>query len=193
MDTEPRISHRFAIYIHNYLLDIGVDPEPLFKSCDINFPITDIQDTSLPLYAISSLMEKSAQHCNDPYIGLHIAQRLHYESSGIMILTMLAAPNVEEGIKSLCNYDKYVDNGIETNLKIEPSISTFTVKLLNPRIAETHQLSEFLIILFVDMLNKGTRMNMPIQEVKFSHSSSKDITPLREFLRAKVTYVQEEN
>ncbi len=193
MDIEPRLSHRFAVYINNYLLDVGVKPEAIFNSCDIHYPLIESQSTGIPLHNIADLLEKSARHCNDPFLGFHIAQRFHYESAGITILTMLAASNVEEGIKTLSHYDQYIDQAIVTSLDIGSQCSVFSFSFVNPRNVVTHQLTEFLLILFVGMLNKGTRLNMPVQEVNFCHSSKNIATPLQEFLNAPIQYNQTEN
>jgi len=172
MDIEPFVSYRFVIYIHNYLLDIKENPQTLFENCDLNYPLSDEPEMNLPLFKVADLMEKAAKQCNDPNLGLHIAKRLHYESAGIMVLAMLAAPNVEEGIKTLCHYDRYIDSAIEISLEVAAKTSSFKLKLLNPRNVNTQQLTEFLLFLFVDMLNKGTRKDMPIVEICFNHSSS---------------------
>ena len=97
MDFEPTLSPRFMVYIRNYLMDSGVDPSPLLQECGITIGAEGEYDPPLPISKVAQLFEIAEQSTNDPYIGMHLAQRYHYESAGLMTLTMLAAPSVKEG------------------------------------------------------------------------------------------------
>ncbi len=190
MSFEPTLSPRFAVYIQNYLLSINVDPETLFSSCDIRYPFSNNQNMTLPVSKFANLLEKTARQINNPYVGLHLVQRYRYEAAGIMTLTVLAAPNVEEGIKALCHYDQYIDPAIEVSLDIGPKASALKINLINPKNVVTVQLTELLLIMIVDILNKGTGQRMPVTEVWFSHSGNKKVAPLEDFFGARVNYDQ---
>ena len=193
MDFEPTLSPRFAVYIQNYLLDMNISAQDVFNRCNISYPSTNEQEMAIPLSNMACLMETIAWQSRNPYLGLHLAQQYHYESSGTLILAVLAASNVEEGMKALCHYDRYVDTALETSLDIGPEISSFNVAVINPKNVPITQLAEFLIILTVDILKKGTRKKMPVTEVWFSHSDNKSSAPLEKFLGAPVKYNQTEN
>jgi hypothetical protein len=102
-------------YIRDFLMDKGLAPEPLFLACGIEPLLCDENDRPLPATQVANLLEQAASYSGDSCLGLHMAQRYHYESASLLILAVLAAPSVAEGIRCLCHYDRYVDTAIETS------------------------------------------------------------------------------
>lgn len=191
MDFEPNLSPRFTVYIRDYLLDRNIEPQPVFDACQM---VVDQEEDSPPI-AISKatrLLETAGGVAGDPYIGLHMAQAYHYESAGLLILAMLAASSVEEGIKTICHYDKAVDSAIVTAFSVGEKNSSFTANLLNPTNVDVRNLNEYLIAFLVQTLNMATRKQMPIREVRFKHQRDNS-RELQEFFNAPVSFSQADN
>ena len=118
MEFEPSLSPRFVAYVRDYLMDRQVDPETVFSECGIKSSEDGDLDRPIPVPQVASLFELAAKTTGNPCMGLSMARQYHYESSSLLILAMLASPSVEEGIRCLNRFDKYVDSGIETSFDL---------------------------------------------------------------------------
>ncbi len=98
---EPSLSPRFIAYVRDYLLDRGIDPEPIFTESGIPYSQTEEQDCALPVYKVAKLFELAARYSDNPCMGMNMGQQFHYEGGSLLVLAMLAAPSVEDGIKLL--------------------------------------------------------------------------------------------
>ena len=79
MILEPTLSPRFIVYIRNYLLDNGVDPQPVLDKCGINFQEGEENTPPLPLRQIADLFEAASVATDNSCVGLHTAQNYHYD------------------------------------------------------------------------------------------------------------------
>ncbi|HEY7775133.1 MAG TPA: AraC family transcriptional regulator ligand-binding domain-containing protein, partial [Kineobactrum sp.] len=192
-ELEPSMSPRFVAYVRDYLLDQGVNPEPVFRQCGIVSSRCEELDAAVPARQIASLLELAAQHSDNSCMGLHMAQRYHYESASLLILAMLAAPSVADGIRCLCRYDRYVDTAIEINFDFSKSLAEFSFRVIVPEGVALNQLNEYLLGFLVQALNTATRIPVPIKQVCFSHANDQNAGALQEFFQAPVTFSCTEN
>lgn len=177
IDMEPTLSSHFIVYLRDYLLDKQL---PLAVLDDVAHVIEDIDDSSqLPLSQITELFNRVADLADDEYLGLAIGKRYHFESAGMIILLMLSAPSVEQGILALERYDKHFDSAINIDFKVRSQDAVFSVNLLNPKHVKTDHINEYLLVFLAQALSKATRKPMPCKEVWFEHASDKDIAPLQ--------------
>lgn len=192
MDFEPKLSPRFVVYLRDYLMDCDVDPKPVLTSCGI---LTDAEkdDAPIPVSKVAKLFEAAAQMTKNSYVGMHMGQRFHYESSSLLTLAMLAAPSVEEGIKILFHYDKFVDTAIETDFKVGSKVSMCITNIIDPTNSKHDQINEYLMTFLVQTLNKATRKQVPLHEVWFRHQCEKEPKPLEHFFNAPVKFGQIDN
>ena len=193
MELEPTLSPRFIVYIRNYLLDQGVDPAPILDECGIPSDSGEEYIYPVPLTRIAALCEAAARHTNNTCVGLNMAQQYHYESAPVIILAMLAAPSVEEGIKCLCRYDQYIDSGIETRFKPNQNPAQFNAGLIELTGAKVDQLNEYLLSFIVQILNTATRKVMPVHEVWFRHGNEQNRAQLEAHFQAPVKFGCDEN
>ncbi|QIB64571.1 AraC family transcriptional regulator [Kineobactrum salinum] len=190
---EPTLSPRFVAYIRDFLLDKGLAPDPLFLACGIEALRCDESDRPLPAIQVVNLLEQAASYSGDPCLGLHMAQRYHYESASLLILAVLAAPSVAEGIRCLCHYDRYVDTAIETGFDFDKSLAEFSFRLIVPEGVAVSQMNEYLLGFLVQALNTATRRPVPVSEVWFRHSDARNAGILEDFFNAPVHFSRPEN
>lgn len=193
MEFEPKLSPRFVVYLRDYLLDRNIDPEPLLASCEISQDSMDAYGLPVPVSKIAKLFERAVEITKNSYVGLHMGQRFHYESSGLVVLAMLAAPSVEEGIKILFRYDKFVDTCIDTRFEVGPDIAVCVTNIIDPTGSRVDQINEYLLTFLVQTLCKATRKQVPLKEVWFRHQCGKDEKPLRAFFNAPIKFGQADN
>ncbi|MDO8861958.1 AraC family transcriptional regulator [Haliea sp. E1-2-M8] len=187
-ELEPSLSPRFVAYVRDYLLDHGVDPEPVFRECGIVSSRCEELDAAVPARQITTLLELAARYSNNPCMGLHMAQRYHYESASLLILAVLAAPSVGDGIRCLSHYDRYVDTAIAIDFDFCKSLAEFSFRVIIPEGVPTNQLNEYLLGFLVQALNTATRIPVPVKQVCFSHDSDQNARALQDFFQAPVKF-----
>ena len=193
MILEPTLSPRFIVYIRNYLLDNGVDPQPVLDKCGINFQEGEENTPPLPLQQIADLFEAAAVATDNSCVGLHTAQNYHYESAPILILAMLAAPSVEEGIRCLLRYDKYAETAIETRFVSDTDPVHFDAGLIGDSGQNLNQLNEYLLAFFVQILKTASRKDVPVTGVWFRHVNQQNKGALEKHFGALVDFGMSDN
>jgi AraC-like DNA-binding protein len=124
---------------------------------------------------------------------MHVARGFHHESSGLMILTILSAPSVEAGLKTLVRYDKYIDPGIDTRLALNPDGCELSLTLLDPLNTERSQLNEYLITLLLQLLRTATRLDISPKEVRLQHAATRPKGALADFFDSPIHFNCERN
>jgi AraC-like DNA-binding protein len=189
----PTLSPRFVAYVRDYLLDCGVDPDPIFAECGIESRKSEEYDCPLPVQQVATLFELAARYTDNPRIGMNMGQRYHYEGSSLLILAMLAAPSVAEGMKCLSRYDQYVDTGIETFFETGQPTARFGARLIGGEEIRGDQINEYLLVFLAQALFVATRRRIPATEVWFCHSDRQNAAELEAFFGAPVKFGQNYN
>jgi len=115
-----------------------------------------------------------------------MGQDFHYESSSLLIVAMVAAPSVGEGLSFLNAYDQYIDTAIKTDFQPGYSPAQFSADLLHEAGSGMVQLNDYLMGFLVQTLNVATRSRIPLLEVTFQHDKPNDISELQSFLTASL-------
>ena len=192
-DFAPSLSPRFAAYIRDFLMDRGVNPAPIFEQCEVPVDSNEDSDRPLPVGTVARLFERAAEVTGDSAIGLSMGRDFHYESSSLLIVAMLAAPSVDEGLKLLHQYDRFVDSGISTAFYPRRTPTEFTADLLHEGAENMVQLNEYLMAFLVKTLRMATRQPMPLLQVSFQHNRSLNTESLAEFFRCPLTFSADHN
>jgi len=187
---EPTLSPKFAGYIEDYVVDLGGDPEWAFGANRQIYKACQKKDLPLRMSLVTDLFKQAQQYSGDRHIGIGVAKNYHYESAGIIVMLVLAAPNVKMAISALAQYDKYADLAINTDFVIGVKYSTFSVQIANPADIDVRSLNEFLVALFIDIMRKGTRQSVPIAEVWLQHDSGGDSRIVEQYFGSKVLFNQ---
>ncbi|MEH6516860.1 MAG: AraC family transcriptional regulator ligand-binding domain-containing protein [Halioglobus sp.] len=193
MGLEPALSPRFIAYIRDYLMDRGVEPEPLFTECGIDIENIEEDALPVPMHKVAAACEAAAAVTGNSCVGLNMARNYHYESASVLILAMLAASSVEEGLICLCRYDQYIDSAIETRFLPNQNPVQFHAGLINLDGAKIDQLNEYLMAFTVQILNTATRQTMPVEKVWFQHSDNRNKRELEDFFQAPCVFGESEN
>jgi AraC-like DNA-binding protein len=193
MDFEPTLSPRFVAYVRDYLLDREVDPDLVFSKCGIPSKNSEDYDVPIPVHQIALVLELAAEVTDNPRMGMNMGQQYHYEAGSLLIMAVLAAPNVAAGLKCLNQYDKYVDTGITTTFNFDSATAQFSSDIIAPESVKLDQLNEYLITFLVRTLNIATRKNMPLQQVSLRHKSDRNVKALEAFFDAPVKFSQTSN
>ncbi len=190
MNFEPSLSPRFVAYIRDYLLDRNIDPDPIFAESGIESSMYQEHDSALPVHQVATLFELAAKYSNNPCMGLSMAQGYHYETSSLLIIAMLAAPSVEDGLKFLKRFDPYVDSGLEIELNFNTPLAEFGARLIISDEVNGNQINEYLMTFLMQSISNATRKRPPIRHVWFNHACDQNRKVLEEFFDAPVTFSQ---
>ncbi|MEM1153837.1 MAG: AraC family transcriptional regulator [Pseudomonadota bacterium] len=193
VDFEPTLSPRFVAYVRDYMLDRDLDPDPIFRECGVESAKDGEFDTPLPVQQVAHLFELAAQHSNNPCMGMNMGQGYHYEASSLLILAMLAAPSVEEGLKCLSRYDQYVDTAIETAYDFSAPVAEFGSRLIINDDFRGDQINEYLMAFLMQALSNATRKRLPVRAVWLHHANDQNRDALEAFFGAPVTFAQSIN
>ncbi len=189
----PSLSPRFAAYVRDYLMDRGINPRPVFSACGVAFESNDETDQPIPVDVVAQLFEEAAQVASDSAIGLSMGRDFHYESSSLLIVAMLSAPSVNEGLQFLNRYDKFIDSGITTAFYPGRAPSEFVADLVHEGSAAMGQLNEYLMGFLVQTLTTATRQPVPLLHVGFQHTDSSCLEQLQEFFGCQLSFGEPHN
>ena len=193
MDFEPTLSPRFIAYVRDYLLDREIDPAPVFYKCGIPSKNSEDYDIPIPVHRVALLLELAAQVSDNPRMGMNMGEQYHYEAGSLLIMAVLAAPNVAAGLKCLNQYDKYVDTGLTATFNFDSPTAQFSTRIIAPENVKLDQLNEYLMTFLVRTLNIATRKHMPLEQVSLRHKNDRNAKALEAFFGAPVKFSQASN
>jgi AraC-like DNA-binding protein len=193
MEFQPSLSPRFVAYVRDYLMDRGIDPEPIFTESGVPYSRGEESDFALPVPQVAKLFELAARYSNNPCMGMSMGRQFHYEVSSLLILAMLATPSVEEGIRLLSRYDRFVDSGIETVFNFNAPMAEFSARLIASEEVKADQINEYLMAFLVQTLFTATRQQVPVRQVWFCLKNNQYQRELEGFLGAPVRFSQPYN
>lgn len=183
LEIEPTLSPLFAMYIRNYLLDSNVEPGAVFEECGLTLSMDGEAGRPLPVAKVAHLLDAAGRHTDNAFVGMRMGAQYHYESPGVLISTILCAPSVEEAIRTLSYYDRFVDSAIHTSFSVEGDSALFTTTIAETPGVDLTQLNEYLMVFIVNTLNKATRKFVPLTQVGFAHTRRTSIAPLEHFFK----------
>ena len=192
-DLLPTLSARHAVYVRDRLIDQQADPEAIFALAGFRLPEDPEKHEPIPVAVFAHILEVCAQELNDPYFGLHIVRYFHFESSGIMTLTLLCASTVYEALQVLCRYEKFVDSGNDVVMNIGPDSFSLTFSLLDPTDSVKDQLNEYLLCLLLQLLRTSTGKSITPVKVSLRHSQTRDESELADFFGVRPCYDADHN
>lgn len=169
-------------------MDRGVNPGPVFETCELDYKCNEEYDHPLPVEQVANLFELAAEVTGNPNMGLSMGQDFHYESSSLLIVAMLAAPSVGDGLHFLNTYDRYIDSGIKTCFYPTRVPAEFSADLLHEAGGGMRQLNDYLMSFLVKTLATATRQPVPLLEVTFKHSKVAELDAVRDYFRCQVTF-----
>lgn len=192
-DLLPTLSARHAVYVRDRLIDQQVDPKAMFALAGFRLPDDPERHKPIPVALFARILQVCADELDDPYFGLHTVRYFHFESSGIMTLTLLCASTVYEALQVLCRYERFVDSGNDVVMNIGPDTFSLTFSLLDPTDAVKDQLNEYLLCLLLQLLRTST--GKPIEPIKVSlrHDQTRDDTELVDFFGVRAEYSANHN
>ncbi|MGE5512679.1 MAG: AraC family transcriptional regulator [Bacteroidota bacterium] len=119
MSSEPRVQASILARFDAFLASKGVNIRPLLPQAGLR--LADLKDSgrSLPLNAVATLLDISAQEAGDPCLGLHFAESLPAGSAGVLGHLVMSAPTVRDALRGVERY---------TDLFVSPITISFTEK-----------------------------------------------------------------
>ncbi len=190
MQFEPTLSSRFVAYVRDYLFDRDIDPYPVFDACDIDWDEDEDYDIPVAVPRVAALLELAAKTSDNSCMGMNMGLGYHYEAGSLLIMAMMAAPNVEEGLKCLHRFDKYVDTGIDTTFDFDQSVAEFGSWVITDDTVCIDQLNEYLMVFLPQTLYVATRTKMPLEKVWLSHACDQNRAALQDYFNAPVEFGQ---
>ncbi len=188
MEFLPTLSPRHVVYVKDYILRCDADPNSIFAEADWELSSDAEQHQPIPVANLSRIFEHAAEKLNDPDFGIHTAENFPYESSGLMTLAFLSAADLDQALKMLVRYDKYIDSGFEVTQTRDATTFTIKLLLLDPLRKDRKQLNEYVAALFTQLIRSATKKPLNPLGVQFEHDISKDSKPMDKFFSAPISF-----
>ncbi|MFV8781399.1 AraC family transcriptional regulator [Microbulbifer sp. SA54] len=177
--------------IREAALELGVDPEPVFRrnslpaagecSPDARFPYTALIDT------LNSLADATAT----PHFGLLVAKRQPLTTMGLLGAVAAEAPTVGQAIADIGEHLKVHINGARAICEVENDIATWRIAVDlegAPDLKQKHLLS---VGLAFNILRQLLGSGWLPSRVQFDHAQPEDVRPYKQFFRCPVLFGQE--
>ena len=182
------MSPRHAVYVQDYILRRGGDPNAIFAAADWELPVDAEQHKPIPIANMSRIFEEAARMLEGPDFGMHTAEFFPYESSGMMTLAILAASNLEQALQMLTCYGKHIDSGFHVTTTQREDGIRIEFKLLDPLDTPGDQLREYLLALFLQLVRTGTKKDINPLSASFSVDEGRNRASLRKFFACPLEF-----
>ncbi|WGL16185.1 AraC family transcriptional regulator [Microbulbifer bruguierae] len=177
--------------IRESALELGVDPEPIFRSNGLPPAGEYNPDARIPYIALINTLNRLAEATRTPHFGLLVARRQPLTTMGLLGAVAAEAPTVGQAIADIGDHLKVHINGARAICEVEKEIATWRVAVDlegAPDLKQKHLLS---VGLGFNILRQLLGPGWLPSRVQFDHAQPEDVRPYKQFFRCPVLFGQE--
>lgn len=177
--------------IREAALELGVDPEPVFRRNGLPVAIDANPDARVPYIALINTLNTLADITSTPHFGLLVARRQPLTTMGLLGAVAAEAPTVGQAISDIGDHLKVHINGARAICEVEKEIATWRIAVDlegAPDLKQKHLLS---VGLGFNILRQLLGPGWLPSRVQFDHAQPEDVRPYKQFFRCPVLFGQE--
>lgn len=166
----------------------GVDHRALFASVGVSDAIIGERFADIPFAAFAGVLERAAEECGDPCLGLEWAETLPPGGAGLFGYLVLNAATLREALQNLVHYARLLTNPVDATFSEDEQGGLTTWHWPEDTAIDAAQASSFFVALLVDRLRRASREPWDPTLVELAHRPLKCEDVARRIFRCPVEY-----
>jgi len=186
-------SIRFAAFdgIRETALELGVDPEPIFRCNQLDPDTLNDPDARIPYIRLINTLNDMALATATPHFGLLIAGKQHLSTMGLLGEVAGDAPTIGQAIRDIDEHLRVHNSGARSMCEVEGDIATWRIAVDLEGGMELKQKHLLSIGFGFQILRQLAGPNWLPSRVQFDHIQPEDIRPYKQFFHCPVLFGQE--
>jgi AraC-like DNA-binding protein len=173
--------------------DAGLDPGRLLDEFGLPRASLDEPDLMIPVDAVASMLEASAQRCGDESLGIKIAEARKVSSLGPLGMFAREQPTLRDAIAALSDYGKLINEALVIGAQEGGDVAIVRVELLVGDVGPIRQATELAVGLVVKTMRTFLGAEWKPRRTCFVHEAPADGTVHARFLGRDVKFGQDFN
>ncbi|MEN6463009.1 MAG: AraC family transcriptional regulator [Syntrophomonas sp.] len=171
----------------------GIPKETLLKSAGINPCLFDSPDNKITSYQVHKLLLKLVSLTNNENIGLELGKSLSKGFSNILGYILMNCRTLGDAAEKYCLYEKLVDTAGITTVKIDGSLATMSVTIIDNILVDNRQYSDYKISGLLSYIKVLTGNNMGLHCAHFRHQQPPDLSAYQRIFQSPVYFARQNN
>jgi AraC-like DNA-binding protein len=173
--------------------DAGLDPGRLLDDFGLPRASLDEPDLMIPVDAVASMLEASAQRCGDESLGIKIAEARKVSSLGPLGMFAREQPTLRDAISALSDYGRLINEALVIGTEEDSDVAIVRVELLVGDIGPIRQATELAVGLVVKTMRTFLGAEWKPRRVCFVHDAPNEGSVHARFLGRDVKFGQDFN
>jgi AraC-like DNA-binding protein len=195
LDRVTRAKPRFAtIKVRNAaailptLTELGVDPNAVLRSAEIDPAMFSDPDNDLPFAAVGRLASECVKATGCESFGLRVGARRNMASLGLTGLVSMHAPTVRDALQIISDSIQTSNTGVATTLDVRGQIASFLYVVTAPNIESSDQIVDAGIAVIVNAMRQLCGPRWRPNRVRLTRDPPRDRGPFAQFFGVPVEF-----
>lgn len=188
MTTELTSSVRAAGPILQVLAEGGVDLGQVGARLGVDLAVFADQDARIPISKLIPLWDVAEELLDDPFVGLHVAQRASRETFDIFSYIACASANLGEALARIERYFRLITDGGNYETRREGDDAWWIFRAVDRDSPPNRHDGEYAMAISVAYTRQWLKTDFSPREVFFRHPKPADTSELEAFLEAPLRF-----
>jgi len=191
MTTKASVSVTLIHALNAYAVSIDIDADKAYQKSGFQTVLMDDPETRVPAQQFHALWEEIAHQSNDPYFGLHFAERTRHQSGdGVLATVMVNCPTVGKAMEKLIRYHTLTTDVIQVRLQHEEDRASYAWESIPANDPSDRQIADAVICrLFFTLENLSRGKITPIV-IYFRHPQPQSISEYQRIFGCPLVFNQ---
>ncbi len=160
----------------------GGDPAALLRRFELPAAAADDAEVTLPLATLHALLDAAAEAARDPFLGVHLAQRLPRGAYGVVEYTCRTAPTLREALRRIARYVGLLNELVTITVEEHGGAATVEQRIPGEPLAVGRHGNEFFIVMLLSGSRTLAAAPLVPSRAWFAHPQPDDVSALLEVL-----------
>jgi len=178
-----------------YLTKCGIDYDAPCKDARIDAFILKDHEARISTKQFDIVWKEAVKKTDDINFGLHFGREIanSYLGGNILFSMMTNSATVGNAMEIFCRYHTLMEDAILPKMKVGDDFAFLSWESIDPHFEISRYISEALLCAYVYIIRRITENNSGLLEVRFRHSSPKDIREHKEVFLVPLLFDQPKN
>ncbi len=171
----------------------GFNSERICQNADFDISTLDKDGARISFFQYGGLLEALIQHNRDPYIGLHLGEKMNNFRGNILFILMQNAPTLNEAVEGLCRYYPILTDIYSLRFSVRGSQANLTLHYNTDGLSLHRHSNESILASMAAILYRLSEGRLRFNGVHFKHPKPHETLEHRRIFNAPIYFKQNKN
>jgi AraC-like DNA-binding protein len=162
--------------------EAGGDADGLIRRFELSREAERAAEVVLPLDRLHAFFDEAERAAGDPFLGLHVAERIRRGAYGLLEFSCRSAPTVGEALRRIVRYMALCNELVEVTLEVGPREAIIEQKIVGQPLCVGRHANEFFVAMLLVQSRQLSGKPLAPSRAWFAHPAPRDPAPLESLI-----------